>query len=84
MKTRILIIIWIVLFVGFTGTVFAEKEWYPGIGLGVTDTFHYDACGMWDNTTCHPFEMILSVMNKLIPLVVSRLPMPVLQRLVRV
>ena len=64
MKIRILIVC-TVLVIGFTGTVFAEKEWYPGIGLEVSDKFHYDACGMWDNTICHPFEMTLSVTDSI-------------------
>lgn len=48
---------------GFTGIAFAE-EWYPGIGLEKGDFFTYDACAMWDNTMCDPFEMTLLITDQ--------------------
>ena len=72
MKIKLLIIIGITIasvgIVGlelFSEIAYAEKKWYPGIGLKINDTFHYDACGMWDNTICHPFEMTLHITDSI-------------------
>lgn len=64
MKTRLLLLLAVATtaLIGLSpNTTHAEKEWYPGMGLKVSDKFHYDACGMWDNTSCYPFEMTLSI-----------------------
>lgn len=58
MKTRLLISF--LILAGFANIAFAQ-EWYPGMGLQVNDFFEYEACGMWDGTTCSPFELILNV-----------------------
>ena len=54
------------ILIGFVGFAFAEKEWYVGMGVEKGDFFKYDACAMWDNTKCYPFEMTLRITDEVL------------------